>query len=286
MSKRNFMLFPNFKEKAVTLSYDDGVRQDKKLIEIMLKHGLKGTFNINSGFFDKEFNGQTTGRMTKEEALSLYVNSGMEVACHGYKHLPLLNLDLSVVNNEIATDRKELEKLFGKIIKGMAYSFGHYSDDIANVLKTCGIKYSRTTVSTESFSIPNDWLKAPATCHHKNPKLMDLAKEFVSIEQNPYSLQKEPLLFSLWGHSYEFDRDDNWKVIEEFAEYIGGRKDVWYATNGEIYDYVTAFDSLEYSMDGTKVYNPSGITIYYSNYGKPFEIKPLETVTVGEKGIL
>ena len=286
MSKRNFMLFPNFCQKAVTLSYDDGVRQDKKLIEIMLKHGLKGTFNINSGFFDKEFNGQTTGRMTKEEVLSLYVNSGMEVACHGYKHLPLLNLDLSVVNNEIATDRKELENLFGTIINGMAYSFGHCSDEIVSVLKTCGIKYSRTTVSTESFSIPNDWLKAPATCHHKNPKLMDLAKEFISIEQNPYSLAKEPLLFSLWGHSYEFDRDDNWKVIEEFAEYIGGRKDVWYATWGEIYSYVKAFDSLEYSMDGTKVYNPSGITIYYTNYGKQFEIKPLETVTVGEKGIL
>ena len=178
MSKRNFMLFPGFCQKAVTLSYDDGVRQDKKLIEIMLNHGLKGTFNINSGFFDKEFNGQTTGRMTKEEAIELYESSGMEVACHGYKHLPLLNLDIAVVNNEIATDRIELEKTFGRIIKGMAYSFGHCSDEIVSVLKTCGIKYSRTTVTTEKFYLPEDWLKMPFTCHHKNAKLMDLAKEF------------------------------------------------------------------------------------------------------------
>ncbi len=31
MSKRVFMLFPNFKEKAVTFSYDDGVIYDKNL---------------------------------------------------------------------------------------------------------------------------------------------------------------------------------------------------------------------------------------------------------------
>ena len=42
-----FMRFPDFKEKALTLSYDDGVFQDRKLIEIMSAHGLKGTFNIN-----------------------------------------------------------------------------------------------------------------------------------------------------------------------------------------------------------------------------------------------
>lgn len=268
------------------MNYDDCVRQDKKLIEIMLNYGLKGTFNINSGLFEDEFNGQTTGRMSKEEAVSLYTNSGMEVACHGYKHLPLLNLDIPVVNSEITKDRAELENIFGRIVKGMAYSFGHCSEDIVNVLKICGIKYSRTTLSTEEFFLPKDWLMMPATCHHKNPRLMELAEEFLSIEQNPYSLTNQPLLFTLWGHSYEFDRDDNWNVIEEFAKYLGKRQNIWYATCGEIYDYVTAFDSLEYSIDGTKVYNPSGKTIYYNNYGKLFEIKPLETVTVGKKGII
>jgi len=48
------MLFPNGKIKAVTLSYDDGVEQDIRLIEIMKKYGLKGTFNINSGLYAPE----------------------------------------------------------------------------------------------------------------------------------------------------------------------------------------------------------------------------------------
>ena len=42
------------KLKAVTFSYDDGVTQDRRLIELFNKYSLKGTFNINSEFLDME----------------------------------------------------------------------------------------------------------------------------------------------------------------------------------------------------------------------------------------
>jgi len=286
MSNHNFLLFPGFLSKAVTLSYDDGVRQDKKLIDIMLKNGLKGTFNLNSGLFETKQSSEFSGRMTKEEAVALYNKSQMEVGVHGYKHLSLTHVDIAVANNEIVIDRNELESLFGRIIKGMAYSFGQYNDDIIDLLKKCGISYSRTTVSTEDFCLPSDWLSLPATCHHNNPKLMDLAKSFIDKEYNKYSAGSKPMLFYLWGHSYEFDRDNNWDVIENFAEYIGNREDVWYATNGEIYQYVKDFDSLQFSIDGSMVYNPSAQTIYYNHYGKYFEIKPKTTVVLGHRGFI
>ena len=44
-----YMRYPLGKTKAVTLSYDDGTRHDIKLIDIMTKYGIKGTFNINTG---------------------------------------------------------------------------------------------------------------------------------------------------------------------------------------------------------------------------------------------
>ena len=37
------------KMKAVTFSYDDGVTQDQRLIEIFNRCNLKCTFNLNSG---------------------------------------------------------------------------------------------------------------------------------------------------------------------------------------------------------------------------------------------
>lgn len=51
------MRFPGFRRKALTLSYDDGVVNDRRLIEIMNKYGLKGTFNLNSGLFSEDGKG-------------------------------------------------------------------------------------------------------------------------------------------------------------------------------------------------------------------------------------
>ena len=38
-------------KKYFTLSFDDGLEQDKRIIALMKQYGLKGTFNLNSGLF-------------------------------------------------------------------------------------------------------------------------------------------------------------------------------------------------------------------------------------------
>ncbi len=91
---------------------------------------------------------------------------------------------------------------------------------------------------------------------------LSLVDEFLADNSNPYFWSHRPKLFYLWGHSYEFDKNGNWQVIEEFAEKIGGREDVWYATNGEIFRYVEAFKALRYSVDGQTVYNPTATAVY------------------------
>lgn len=279
---RKYFMFPGFKCKAVTLSYDDGVRQDKRLISIMAQHGLKGTFNINAGLFATELSDVERGRMTVDEAYELYTSSGMEVACHGYKHLHLANIDSAGATYDVINDRVELEKIFDTVIKGMAYAYGNYSDSVVDILDKCGISYCRTVVSTEKFDIPGDWLRMPATCHHNNPKLMELAERFIEGKGQSDKWMKTPRLFYLWGHSYEFDNNDNWDVITKFAEYIGGRDDVWYATNGEIFEYVEAYDRLKFSADNSLVYNPSAITVYIQNADKQFVVAPMETVRISE----
>ena len=88
---------------------------------------------------------------------------------------------------------------------------------------------------------------------------MALAQTFV--ESKPI---RSPQLFYLWGHSYEFEKDDNWKIIEDFCAYMGNRNEIWYATNMEIYEYVQAYHQLVFSMDSSVVYNPSAIDVYFS----------------------
>ena len=259
---KQYIRFPNFKIKAVTFSYDDGVRQDKRLIEIMKKRNLKGTFNINGGYFAPCVQNIEQGRMSKEEALALYIPSGMEVAVHGYRHLSLSDVGMDLALADILLDRRELEATFGRVINGMAYANGAYNDEVVDLMKKADIMYARTVTSTERFDLPTDWLRLPATCHHNNPRLMELAKEFVGIKDEGYYWQKNLQLFYVWGHSYEFDENDNWDVIEKFAEYIGNREDIWYATNGEIFDYLQAAESLQVSANGEFVKNPSGMDVY------------------------
>lgn len=264
-----FLRFPNFKRKAVTLSYDDGVIYDQKLIEIMNKNGLKGTFNINSGLFSED----GKRRMTKEQALCLFKNSGHEVAIHGKKHLSLAEVPSFFAIDDVLNDRIVLEEMFDTFITGMAYANGSFSDGVVDILKKCGVEYARTTISTEKFDLPNDWLKLAPTCHHDNPKLMQLAHDFIEEKPMNYYWAHSPKLFYLWGHSYEFNDKNNWEVIEEFANYIGNREDIWYATNIEICKYVKAYDLLQFSANGEKVFNPTNLDIYLNYYGNEVLVK-------------
>ncbi len=256
MFEFRLMLFPNFKEKAVTLSYDDGHYNDKRLIEIMSKYGLKGTFNLNSGLLGKN------NKVDISEINSLYLETGNEIAIHGVNHLYLTSIPKVSAIEDVFQDRKNFEKITGEIIKGMAYAYGAYNDEIVTILKQCGIKYSRTTDDTEDFRISDDWLRWRATCHHNNPKLFELVDDFLTEGKHNSIWTYPPKLFYLWGHSYEFSNDDNWDRIERFAEKIGNNDNVWYATNGEIVDYVEAYKALSYSADGKTIYNPTQIDVY------------------------
>ena len=84
---------------------------------------------------------------------------------------------------------------------------------------------------------------------------------------------------NVWGHSYEFDRDDNWHIIEEFCKYASGRDGVWYATNIEICDYITAVRRLVVGVDGEIVHNPSGVDVWATVNGECVKIPAGSTVS-------
>ena len=155
----------------------------------------------------------------------------------------------------------------------MAYPFGTLSDDVVEILRLAGIAYSRTTVSRLNFDIPTDWLRLGATCHHENPALTELGEKFTVSAPN-----REPWLFYLWGHAYEFEGHDNWHVIERFLKTVGHRDDVWYATNIEIHDYVQAFRALRFSVDGTLAQNPTAVDVWALRDGEVVRIPAGATV--------
>lgn len=274
-----FMRFPGGRPKCLTLSYDDGVINDRRLVALMRKYGLKGTFNINSGeYADAEYDDYRKNhrRLTKPAALELYKNSGFEVASHAVTHPFLEQLPAAACTREILRDRRSLEADYGQIVRGFAYPYGTFSDDVVNSLRACGMVYARTVISSHSFDIPSDWLRLRPTCHHGDKELKALTKKFVEDQPG-----RAPWLFYLWGHSYEFDFGDNWEIIEEFAADVAARDDIWYATNIEVYDYIQAYNAMIFDADMTKVFNPTAFELFFDYDGKKYSVKPGETKRLG-----
>jgi peptidoglycan/xylan/chitin deacetylase (PgdA/CDA1 family) len=266
------------KLKVLTLSYDDGVVQDIRLIKILDEYGLKGTFNINSGtYFPEDATRERYyGRMKLSEAKELYMNSDHEVAVHSYTHPFLEQLDTTEIIYQITEDRKAIERDYGKITRGMAYPMGTYNDKVVDILDKCQIAYARTTKATFGFKFPENWLLLHPTCHHNYENLQELITNFVETPNR----WRNPEMFYLWGHSYEFDNNDNWDVIEKFAQIASGHDHIWYATNIEIYDYVKAYERLQKSYDGKIVHNPSAIDVWFEVNGLVYCVKAGETLSI------
>ena len=268
-----YLRFPGGKGKALTFSYDDGVVEDIRLVNIFRKYGMKGTFNLNSGKFG--LSGVKHPRLTIEQALETYTEDVCEIACHGVSH-PYFNVcDTVTACTEVIDDRKNLEHIFKKQVHGMAYPYGGHNNTVVNILQNAGIFYSRTTASTLKFNMTDDWLRLPATCHHKNPALMELADKFLS-----FSIDFDPKVFYVWGHSYEFEDMNNWDVIENFCDKMSNHDDIWYATNIEIYNAWADYQRLERSADGTTIHNPNARSVWVGDrQGNTWEIKSGETIT-------
>lgn len=271
--------YPGGRDRALTFSYDDGVQQDATLVDIFAEHGLKGTFNLNSGLFASEGEtfapGTVLRRMTLTDILKTFKGTPHEIGIHGLTHPNLERLTGNRLMYEIMEDRARLEAHFNTIVRGGAYPYGTWNDETVAALSASSIAYCRTTQSTLRFDHPQNWLLLSPTCHHNEPRLMELAKSFIQDQD-----LRAPYLFYVWGHSYEFERDQNWDVIRRFAELTGHNANVYYATNIELYDYCQAFRSLRFNSIGTIMENPTAIPLWYECRGVVACIRPGERVTL------
>ncbi len=268
--KIRFKYFPGGKTHALTMSYDDGVVQDRRLVELFNKYGIKGTFHLNSGYLGDE------KKLPSDEVAELY--RGHEISAHSLTHPFLESLPACEVAYEISEDRKNLEALAGYPVFGMSYPYGTYSRSLARQLRSLGIVYARTVNSTGKFYLPEDFMTWNPTCHHREG-LLDRFEKF----KKTYA---RPALMYVWGHAYELDQNlenNSWELMEEFCKRAGGDPDIWYATNIEIYEYVTAMRGLRFSADRTKVLNPSATDVIIDVDGEPVTVGAGETVTLCER---
>ena len=216
-------------QKAITFSYDDGIESDRKLVEILNRYGMKCTFNLNTGIQSREsrfeIEGKEICRMDQETIRDLY--AGHEIAVHGLTHRAPVDMTEEEMDQEFLTDIDNITRIYGQKPVGMAYAYGAYDQAAVDYLQRHGIKYGRTVEATHGFAVPENPILLKATCHHDDPQLFDLAKQF--LESEP----ETPQIFYIWGHSYEYYVKDNWDRLEKLCRMFADRRDIFRGTNRE-----------------------------------------------------
>lgn len=267
----HFNRFPGGKTKCFTLSYDDGNVADRRLIEIINSYGIRATFHLNSTYLG------LPNRVSKDEIVSLY--KGHEISAHAAHHPYLERMPAPLALKDVYEDRMALEGIADSIVRGMSYPYGTYNDTVIEILKNVGICYCRTVKATHAFTWPENFLTWHPTCHHNDDSL----KYIKSFKEST----SRGLLLYIWGHSYEFNNNNNWELLEEMCktvttdageEWYQKADNVWFATNIEIYDYITAVRNLIVSLDGKIIYNPSSQDVWVEYNGEAIKIGGGETV--------
>mgnify|MGYP002521506865 CR=1 FL=1 len=217
--------------KFVTFSFDDGIEQDKRFVEMLNKYGFKATFNINTGIQTRANSWVNEGveihRMNIKGLKELY--KGHEVAVHTLTHPFLEKLDEETVYNEIYYDKKNIEDWFDGDVVGMAYPYGTYDDRVIKIARELGIKYARTAGTSMKFSVPENLMKYSGTCHFSNSEIFRLIDDFEALPDDSDSDENgrngaenrkddERQILYIWGHTYEFDVLKKWDFLTELFE--------------------------------------------------------------------
>ena len=121
-----------------------------------------------------------------------------------------------------------------------------------------------------SFDVPQSWFDWNPTCHYTG--IDSLKGQFFNDTSD------ELRLFSVWGHSYEFDMANkkHMSTVENLIK-AAKEKNIWCPTNIELVDYVNALRKSSY--DSETITNNSDIDLYFIVNSMPITVKSNSTYT-------
>lgn len=271
-------LYPYGKKKAFNVTYDDGVLQDVRFVELLNQYELKGTFNLNSALMEKEFEwihekGYVVKRLGMDAVRSLY--AGHEIASHTLNHPYMYELSKEGVMWELAEDKRRLAALSGKEIKGFAVPFDYYSELIEECVKECGFAYGRISEMCHSFHPQNDFYRWKATVFHCEACLEELTTKFLETDE-------ELALFQIVGHSYDLDTENMWDRMEAVFGRIGKQDDILAMTTIEMIEYLKAMAQAE--ITERYIQNHSDRSLWFAVNETVCEVKPNEKKKISKSG--
>ena len=261
-------LYPGGRDRAFNITYDDGVLQDLRFVELMNRYGLKGTFNLNSELMLAEFswthpNGMEVKRLAVDTARWLY--RGHEIASHSLTHPYMDSLPRAEILRQLGQDKANLEALLGVEVRGFALPFDVYTAEIADCARECGFEYSRMSEFSNSYIPCRDWYYWKTGFYHIEPGLTEFVEGFLTTDE-------ELAVCQIVGHSYDLDAENLWPTMEGILAGVSADERIWSCTNLELVRYLKAMDRS--IITGDTIHNPSDRALWFRIDGVAVEVPP------------
>jgi peptidoglycan/xylan/chitin deacetylase (PgdA/CDA1 family) len=154
----------------VSLTFDDGWSSQYAVRSILARHGMRGTFYVNSGSVG------LPGMMTWNQLFDLAAD-GNEIGGHTVDHVKLTTVSTREALRQIADDREALMG-HGFTVTNFAYPNGDFNTNVEAIVQACGYSSARRAwgLSPIDRTRPN--------CHKWYP---DVAEEILPL--NRYAIR-------------------------------------------------------------------------------------------------
>ena len=249
------------KKIIVTTSWDDGSVEDLRILNLLNKYNLKGTFYVPKNINFEIKKGKYLQRISDKEILE--IAKTQEIGAHTMNHTYLNKLHGDELYSEIKNSKDWIELLLNKKIRVFACPGGIFNSEIIETIKKSGF------IGANVGGIFNVEIKDPFLvgfsahcypCFPKNKEWGLFLKSKITlgrIRVNIKGIKKFNLpiisilrwnilaknifnyilenggIFHLHGHSWEIERYKIWDDLEDILKYISNRDNVLYLTNSE-----------------------------------------------------
>jgi peptidoglycan/xylan/chitin deacetylase (PgdA/CDA1 family) len=230
---------------TVTTSWDDGHRLDRELADLLVRHGIAGTFYIAPRNHEIDPH-QRLGPAGIRELAQRF-----EIGAHTLSHQRLSRLPDARAAQEMRAGKQELEEITGSAVTSFCYPCGDYRPVHLRQARELGFSLARTV--RRGFLDPGPPLELRTTVNayaHRVDALAALrmarlrpraaGRLYLDWDELAISWFERCLaqggVYHLWGHSWEVAARRDWQRLERVLAHIGGRPGVRYLANGQLID--------------------------------------------------
>ena len=213
--------------------WDDGAKEDLKLIELHEKYNIPGMF------FVPTYNREGRDVLSSEEITKTSTNELISFGGHTSNHTYLTTIPIEDVAKEILDNKDYLEKYSNRKINHFCLPGGKYNKKIIKIVlnnfstcrtaDTCSFRKNIKNVIVPSFHFYNRGKKSLLLNCLKHFSIYEFFIVLLNLKKDYFEIIKKIIIkdskfknkdIIIWGHSWELENCNLWPNLECLMNFV------------------------------------------------------------------